>query len=102
MRSYRWINLIDDLKTDFGFTARESISLFAVHGLAEFGRNEEEGGVKYKWIGGTVTNSKNATFSNMYHKILNGKSYYRSWLQGYDNGFGGEGPFPGWFNNYSF
>ena len=27
-------------------------------------RNEEEGGVKYKWIGGTVTNSENATFSN--------------------------------------
>ena len=77
--------VIDDLKRDFNLTAKESIALFALHGLAVMGRNPEEA-AKYKWIGGSVDqNNMKTTFSNMYHKILNGKSYHRGPLQLYNN-----------------
>ena len=70
--------VIQDLKNDFNLTARESIALFAVHGLSSMGRNHEEG-LKYKWIGGMSDSQRkgSTTFSNMYHKILNGKTYDR-------------------------
>jgi hypothetical protein len=70
----------DDLKRDFGLTAKESISLMAIHGLAQFGKNGDEG-TFYKWIGGHYnefygrTGSPKSTFSNMYFKALRGKSY---------------------------
>ena len=73
--------VIKDLKRDFDFTAKESIALFALHGLANHGRNPEEA-AKYKWIGGSIIeDNMKTTFSNMYHKILNGKSYSRGWLE---------------------
>ena len=76
---------IDDMKRDFNLTAKESIALFALHGLSVMGRNPEEA-AKYKWIGGSVDqNNMKTTFSNMYHKILNGKSYHRGPLQLYNN-----------------
>ena len=72
------ISVIQDLKIDFGLTARESIALFAVHGLSKMGRNHEEA-LKYKWIGGMTDSQRmsTTTFSNMYHKFLNGKTYDR-------------------------
>ena len=76
--------VIKDLKRDFNMTARESISLMALHGLATHTKNFEET-TKYKWIGGIRTdntsqpgvhwNLRKGTFSNMYYKILNGKMY---------------------------
>jgi len=81
---------IMDLKRDFNLTARESIALFALHGMSVMGRNPEEA-VKYKWSGGSVDqNNMKTTFSNMYHKILYGKSYQRGRLQLFDY-------FPGYF-----
>ena len=75
---------IMDLKRDFNLTARESIALFALHGMSVMGRNPEEA-VKYKWSGGSVDqNNMKTTFSNMYHKILYGKSYQRGRLQLFD------------------
>ena len=81
---------IKDLKRDFNFSAKESIALFALHGLSVMGRNPEEA-VKYKWSGGsTDQNNMKTTFSNMYHKTLNGKSYQRGRLQLFDfDGFPG-------------
>ena len=72
------IRVIQDLKTDFGLTARESIALFATHGLASMGKNHGLA-LKYKWIGGVVDSQRKSTttFSNMYHKFLNGKTYDR-------------------------
>ena len=65
-------------------TAEESISLMALHGLAQFGSNSEEV-AKYKWIGGSIGGEELGedggrrvdpqSFSNMYYKILNGKLY---------------------------
>lgn len=86
---------IDDLKKDFNLTARESIALFALHGMAVMGRNPEEA-LKYKWIGGSIDqNNMKTTFSNMYHKILNGKSYDRGILQLFDDTWGFRGYFIG-------
>ena len=64
--------VIKDLKQDFGLTARETIALMATHGLADKNINNEEV-AKYKWIGG----NKKGSFSNMYYKILNGKTYWK-------------------------
>ena len=76
--------VIKDLKRDFNLTARESIALFALHGLSVMGRNPEEA-VKYKWSGGSVDqNNLKTTFSNMYHKILYGNSFQRGGLQLFD------------------
>merc|ERR1719250_51845 len=71
-------NIIKNLKEDFNFTARETISLMALHGLSG-GRNSEQF-TKYKWIGG-----KFGSFSNVYYKYLNGKTFWR----GNDDIFGG-------------
>ena len=77
--------VIDDLKRDFNLTAKESIALFALHGLAVMGRNPEEA-AKYKWIGGSVDqNNMKTTFSNMNHKTLHGKSYHRGPPQLWNN-----------------
>jgi len=65
-------NIIKNLKEDFNFTARETISLMALHGLSG-GRNGEQFS-KYKWIGGTFGVG---SFSNMYYKYLNGKTFWR-------------------------
>ena len=46
-----------DLKRDFGFTAEESISLMALHGIASRGQNWEEA-TKYNWIGAKSTDPK--------------------------------------------
>lgn len=64
--------VIKDLKKDFGLTASETIALMATHGLADKNINNEEV-AKYKWIGG----NKKGSFSNMYYKILNGKTYWK-------------------------
>ena len=71
--------VLKDLKEDFNMTARESISLMALHGLAD-SRNDEQF-TKYNWIGGT-----RYTFSNMYFKFLNGKTFWR----GDADNFGGK------------
>ena len=77
--------VIEDLNKDFGLDAEETISLMAVHSLANFGANPEHL-MKYRWIGGSQK-AKNgapidvsqraapASFSNMYFKILNGQFY---------------------------
>ena len=62
--------VIKDLKEDFNLTARETISLMALHGLS--GDRNDEMFTKYNWIGGT-----RYTFSNMYFKFLNGKTFWR-------------------------
>ena len=62
--------ILKDLKEDFNFTARDTISIMALHGLSA-GINDEQS-TKYSWIGGF-----NRTFSNIYHKYLNGKTYWR-------------------------
>ena len=75
------IQAIKDMKRDFNLTAKESIALFALHGLSVMGRNPEEA-AKYKWSGGSMSqDNMKTTFSNMYHKTLNGNSYSRGWLQ---------------------
>jgi len=61
--------VLKDLKRDFGLTARESISLMASHGLQCKTHNFELG-AKYIWFGAW-------TFSNIYFKYLNGKTYFR-------------------------
>jgi len=74
--------VVKNLKADFDFTAAESISLMALHGIALFGSNAEEA-MKYKWIGGSQKpfrsvakdNQDGGSFSNIYFKILNGKVY---------------------------
>ena len=76
--------VIKDLKRDFNMTARETISLMALHGLATHTKNFEEA-LKYKWFGGIRTDNtslpgkhtslRKGTFSNMYYKFLNGKKY---------------------------
>ena len=82
--------VIKDLKRDFNMTARETISLMALHGLNTHTKIFEEA-FKYKWIGGLRidntsypgtpwSNARRGTFSNMYYKILNGRRY--------DNHFG--------------
>ena len=65
-------NIIKNLKEDFDFTAHETISLMALHGLSG-GRNFEQF-TKYHWIGGTFAG---ASFSNMYYKYLHGKTFWR-------------------------
>ena len=65
--------VIKDLKNDFNLTARETISLMSLHGLA-FRTKNWELNTKYKWFGGSAPNG---SFSNMYFKILNGKTYHR-------------------------
>ena len=58
--------VVDNLKKDFDFTARETIALMALHGTHEFGKSFEQF-LKYKWIGQKV--------SRLYFKFLNGKKY---------------------------
>ena len=67
---------VQDFKRDFNMTARETISLMAIHGLAEFNKNFEES-TFYKWIGGLKREGQEGTFSNLYYKYLNGKTYWR-------------------------
>ena len=69
--------IIDNLRDDFNFTARDTISLMALHGLSG-GINAEQS-TKYSWIGGRHRQGgkANRTFSNMYHKFLNGKTFWR-------------------------
>jgi len=80
--------IIKNLKEDFDFTARETISLMALHGLSG-GRNAEQF-TKYKWIGG-----KEGTFSNMYYKFLNGKTFWRGGNDHFGEGYGEMGYFLG-------
>ena len=55
--------VVKDLKNDFGLTARESISLMAVHGLSAFTKHWELG-TQYKWAGGLKDDWR-------YHKTKN-------------------------------
>ena len=77
--------VIQDLKDDFGLEPQETISLMAVHSLANFGSNPEHL-MKYRWIGGSQKRRQGsaqdvsqraapASFSNMYYKILNGQFF---------------------------
>ena len=75
-------DVLKDLKQDFNLTARETISLMALHGTATFNKNFEES-TKYKWIGG----NKKGSFSNMYHKILNGKTFWRGNVETFNEGY---------------
>ena len=80
--------VIKDLKQDFNMTARETISLMALHGLSTWTKNFEES-TKYKWIGGFQKSGPHrGSFSNMYYKILNGKTYWR----GVDETYKGQYP----------
>ena len=76
------IQVLKDLKQDFNLTARETISLMALHGTTTFTKNFEES-TKYKWIGG----NKKGSFSNMYHKILNGKTFWRGNVETFNEGY---------------
>ena len=84
--------VIDNLRDDFNFTARDTISLMALHGLSG-GINAEQS-TKYSWIGGRDRQGgkANRTFSNMYHKFLNGKTFWR----GNNEEFGGRN-YPDYF-----
>merc|ERR1719204_1313836 len=67
-----------NLKKDFNLTARETLAVFATHGLNYKSALALTEGIQYKWIGGSVHNHWNptkGTFSNMYFKILAGKRY---------------------------
>ena len=72
---------VKDMKRDFNLTARETIALYALHGLARFGRSNHEEMFKYRWIGGSADGyhyrRDTKTFSNIYHKTLNGRTYQR-------------------------
>ena len=83
--------VIKDLKRDFNFTAAETISLMSLHGLNTHTKTFEEA-FKYKWLGGIrtdntsipgkITNLRKGTFSNVYYKMLNGKVYASSNVNG--------------------
>ena len=73
--------VIQNLKEDFDFTARETISLMALHGLSG-GRNAEQL-TKYKWIGGAGA-TPGGSFSNIYYKFLNGKTFWRGTNDNFD------------------
>ena len=70
--------IIKNLKEDFDFTAKETISLMTLHGMARKGKNWEQF-LKYKWIGGMREDNRGTTkrgvFHRLYFKILNGKTY---------------------------
>ena len=70
--------IIKNLKEDFDFTAKETISLMTLHGMARKGKNWEQF-LKYKWIGGAREDNRGTTkrgiFHRLYFKILNGKAY---------------------------
>ena len=78
--------IIKELKEDFNFTARETISLMSAHGLGRHTQNFEQF-LKYKWIGGKHTDpppfklQKRGIFHRLYFKVLNGKSYLMSGQQ---------------------
>ena len=84
---------LNALKEDFGLSPKESMSLMATHGLANFGANTEHL-AKYNWIGGSQKaraegkpiRSSPGSFSNMYFKILKGQFYRSRMGQEYDNG----------------
>jgi len=61
-------SVLKDLKRDFDFTARESISLMAVHSIQPNGHNEIIA-AKYRWIGLIY-------LSNMYYKQISGRPLY--------------------------
>ena len=50
--------------------------------MTTFTKNFEES-TKYKWIGG----NKKGSFSNMYHKILNGKTFWRGNVETFNEGY---------------
>jgi hypothetical protein len=54
--------VLEDLKRDFGLTARQSIALMATHAMATHSHNKILG-IEYRWAG-------NPFLSNMYFKIL--------------------------------
>ena len=62
-------HILDGLKTDFGLTAREGVSLMAVHSTAAHGHNCRIP-AKYKWPG-------NPYLTNMYYKYIASIPIYR-------------------------
>ena len=60
--------VLEDLKKDFGMTARQSIALMAAHGIATHSHNKVLG-MDYKWAG-------NPFISNLYFKTLASKPQY--------------------------
>jgi len=68
--------VVKDLKRDFDFTAKETISLMSLHGLARHTPNFEQF-IKYKWIGGHLPPpyTKDGILHRFYYKVLNGKRY---------------------------
>ena len=82
--------VVKDLKEDFDFTAKETISLMSLHGLARHVPNFEQF-TKYKWIGGVIQkgpDAKKGILHRLYYKILNGKRYRMGseYLNGDKNG----------------
>jgi len=70
--------IIKNLKEDFDFTAKETISLMTLHGMSRLTKNFEQF-LKYKWIGGMRSDTRDTTnrgiFHRLYYKTLNGKTY---------------------------
>ena len=60
--------VLQDMKRDFNFTARESISLMSIHSIQPKGHNEIIA-VKYRWAG-------NIYLSNMYYKLIAERPVY--------------------------
>ena len=60
--------VLEDLKEDFGMTARQSIALMAAHGIATHSHNKVLG-IEYRWAGSPF-------ISNLYFKTLASKPQY--------------------------
>ena len=75
--------VLQDLKQDFGLTARESISLQAVHSLGCARHNYVQSN-KYVWFGSATDSTigpegtVKGLLSNIYYKYLNGEMYKRA------------------------
>jgi len=75
--------VLQDLKKDFGLTARESISLQAVHSLGCARHNYVQSN-KYVWFGSATDSTIGSDgtvkglLSNIYYKYLNGEMYKRA------------------------
>ena len=74
--------VLEDLKEDFGMTARQSIALMAAHGIATHSHNKVLG-IEYRWAGSPF-------ISNLYFKTLASKPQYNlgAGLSVNDNGQG--------------
>ena len=75
---------LQDLKQDFGLTAKESISLQAVHSLGCARHNLVQSN-KYVWFGSATDSTLvpgpgtvKGLLSNIYYKYLNGAMYKRA------------------------